>query len=96
MSIVHCIGLTRRSVQIRGRGIRFVTRPFFTMRSCQHLAQPPSWRPPLVCCPLLLIQCIRSYPLHWSPFLHPQPEDAPCRGDRDPLIVVCSTQFCIQ
>jgi len=20
------------------------------------------------------------------PFLHPQPEDAPCRGDRDPLI----------
>jgi hypothetical protein len=22
------------------------------------------------------------------PFLHPQPEDAPCRGDRDPLIVV--------
>ena len=22
----------------------------------------------------------------WRPFLHPQPEDAPCRGDRDPLI----------
>jgi hypothetical protein len=21
-----------------------------------------------------------------APFLHPQPEDAPCRGDRDPLI----------
>jgi hypothetical protein len=21
----------------------------------------------------------------WRPFLHPQPEDAPCRGDRDPL-----------
>jgi hypothetical protein len=21
------------------------------------------------------------------PFLHPQPEDAPCRGDRDPLIM---------
>ena len=26
----------------------------------------------------------------WKPFLHPQPEDAPCRGDRDPLIVVCT------
>jgi hypothetical protein len=27
------------------------------------------------------------------PFLHPQPEDAPCRGDRDPLIKVrVSTQ----
>jgi hypothetical protein len=22
----------------------------------------------------------------WRPFLHPQSEDAPCRGDRDPLI----------
>jgi hypothetical protein len=24
----------------------------------------------------------------WRPFLHPQPEDAPCRGDRDPLTTV--------
>jgi hypothetical protein len=23
----------------------------------------------------------------WRPFLHPQPEDAPCRGDRDTLIM---------
>jgi hypothetical protein len=22
---------------------------------------------------------------NWKPFLHPQPEDAPCLGDRDPL-----------
>jgi hypothetical protein len=22
---------------------------------------------------------------NWRSFLHPQPEDAPCRGDRDPL-----------
>jgi hypothetical protein len=22
---------------------------------------------------------------NWRPFLHPHPEDAPCRGDRDPL-----------
>src|SRR5215470_11032516 len=22
---------------------------------------------------------------NWRPFLHPQPEDAPCRGDKDPL-----------
>jgi hypothetical protein len=21
---------------------------------------------------------------NWRPFLHPQPEDVPCRGDRDP------------
>jgi len=23
---------------------------------------------------------------NWRPFLHPQPEDAPCRGDRDPIM----------
>ena len=44
--------------------------------------------PPLVRCPRLLIQYIRSYPSYRRPFLHPQPEDSPCRGDRDPLIVV--------
>jgi hypothetical protein len=45
---------------------------------------PQAGRPPLVC-PRLLIQYIRSYPPYWRPFLHPQPEDAPCRGDRYPL-----------
>ena len=46
---------------------------------------PQAGGPPLVDCPRLLIQFIRSYPLHWRPFLYSQPEDAPCRGDRDPL-----------
>jgi hypothetical protein len=41
---------------------------------------------PPVGCPLLLIQYIRSYHPYWRPFLHPQPEDALCRGDRNPLI----------
>ena len=31
------------------------------------------------------IQFIRSYPPYRRPFLYPQPEDGPCRGDRDPL-----------
>jgi hypothetical protein len=36
------------------------------------------------------IQYIRSYPPYRRPFLHPQPEDSPCRGDKDPLITaVC-------
>ena len=47
---------------------------------------PPAGGPPLVCCPRLPIQFIRSYPPYRRPFLHPQPEDAPCRVDRDPLI----------
>ena len=44
---------------------------------------PQAGRAPLVGCPRLLIQFSRSYPPYWRPFLHPQPEDAPCRGDRD-------------
>ena len=35
----------------------------------------------------LLIQYNRSCLPYWRPLLHPQPEDAPCRGGRDPLIV---------
>ena len=45
---------------------------------------PQAGGPPLVGCPRLLIQFIRSYPPYRRPFLHPQLEDATCRGDRDP------------
>jgi len=48
--------------------------------------------PPFVGCSRLLIQYIRSYPPYRRPVLHPQPEDTPCRGDRDPLITH-STEF---
>ena len=44
-------------------------------------------RPPLVGCSRLLIQYICSYPRYWKPYFHHQPEDAPYRGDRDPLIM---------
>jgi hypothetical protein len=43
--------------------------------------------PPLVGCPWLPVQYICSYPPYWRPFLHPQPEDAPCYGDRDHLVM---------
>ena len=46
---------------------------------------PQAGGPPLVGCPRLLIQFIRSYPPYRRPFLYPQPEDAPCCGDREPL-----------
>ena len=46
---------------------------------------PQTGGPSLVGCPRLLIQYIRSYLPYWRPFLHTQPDDAPCRGDRDPL-----------
>ena len=47
---------------------------------------PQAGGPLLVGCQRLLILYIRSYPPYWKPFLHPQPEDVPCLGDRDPLI----------
>ena len=43
---------------------------------------PQAGGPPFVGCPWLLIQFIRSYPPYRRPFLYPEPEDAPCRGDR--------------
>ena len=46
---------------------------------------PKTGGPPLVGYPRLLIQFIRRYPPYRRPFLYPQPEDEPCRGDRDPL-----------
>ena len=47
---------------------------------------PQAGGTPLVGCPRLLIQYIRSYPPHWRPFLRPQPEHAPCRGNKEPLV----------
>ena len=50
------------------------------------LPNPQAGGPPLVCYSRLLIQYIRNCPPYWRPFLHPQPEDAPCRADRNTLI----------
>jgi hypothetical protein len=35
----------------------------------------------------------RSYPPYWRPFLHPQPKDAPCRGDNGPIITALLSTF---
>jgi len=57
---------------------------------------PQAGGPPLVSCPRLLIQYIRSCSPYWRPFLHAQPENAPCRGDMVPLItrVIKTTNEC--
>ena len=47
---------------------------------------PQAAGPPQVGCTRQLIQFICSYPPYRRPFLHPQSEDAPCRGERDPLL----------
>ena len=50
------------------------------------LPNPQAGGPPLFGC-LRLLQYIHSYPPYWKLFLHLQTEDAPCRCDRDPLII---------
>ena len=64
----------------------FLNRIFFLQGGVVSSSpNPQAGGPPLVGCPRLLIQLIRSYPPYRRPFLYPQPEDAPCRDDRDPL-----------
>jgi hypothetical protein len=75
------------SVQFRGTSLRFVTCYLFWGGGVVSISPNP-WAvgPHLVSCPQLFIQYIRSYSPYSRPFLHPQPEDAPYRGDRDPHI----------
>jgi hypothetical protein len=63
----------------------FLNRFFLQGGFVSTSPNPQAGGPPLLGCPRLLIQFIRSYPPYRRPFLYPQPEDAPCRGDRDPL-----------
>jgi hypothetical protein len=63
----------------------FLTWMFYRGGVVSTSPNPQAGGPPLVSCPRLLIQFIRSYPPYWRPFLYLQPEDSPCHGDRDPL-----------
>jgi len=47
--------------------------------------KPKVGEPPLVGCPRLHIQFIRSYPPYRRPLLYLQPENAPWLGNMDPL-----------
>jgi hypothetical protein len=85
ISIFHSLGhLSKESVQVRGSFEVFVTSLFFTVKVVSPTPDPQAGGPSLVDCPRLLIQYIRSDLHTWRPFLHPQLEDAPCSGDRDP------------
>ena len=87
MSLFRCLGRTKVSVQVRGLLFEFfATRYVFMMGFVSTSPNPQVEGPLLVGCRRLFIRYIRSYPPYWTPFLHPQPEDAPCRGDRDALV----------
>jgi len=76
---------TPRSPEQASRMWVFLNRIFLQVGVVSTTPNPQAGGPPLVGCPRQLIQFIRSYPPYRRPFLYPQPEDAPCRGDRDPL-----------
>jgi hypothetical protein len=57
------------------------------------LPNPEAGGPPLVGCPRLLIQFIHSYRPYRRPFLHPQPEDVTCRGDREEALYNILIEF---
>jgi hypothetical protein len=84
----RCLCRTRISVDVRGLlYVCFVTRyVLYREEFLAHRQTLQAGGPPLVGCTPLLIQCIRSCPPYWRPFLQVKPEDAPCRGDREPLI----------
>ena len=76
----HSMLAYQRISPARGTSILFLTRSVFRRGVVSTSPNPEAGGPPLVGCPQLLIQYSRSYPPYWRPFLHPQLEDAPCRG----------------
>jgi len=40
--------------------------------------KPQAEEPPIVGCPQLVMQYIRTHPAYWKLFFYPQPEEAPC------------------
>ena len=87
MSLFHCVGRTKESVQFRGLGKYSVIWYFFRGGVVTISPNPQAGGLILVGCPRLHIQYIRSHHPYWRPFLHSQPEDAPCHGDRDSVIM---------
>jgi len=74
------------------RGLRHIypflnKTSFYSEAFLETRPTPQAGEPLLVGCSRLLIQYIPGYPPYWRSLLHPQPRDAPCRGDRDPVIV---------
>jgi hypothetical protein len=86
-----CLCRAKGSVQVWGHVKCFITScKFLQWGAVSTSPNPQAGGPPHLGCPRLLIQYIRSYPatlLIMRLFLHLQPEDVPCRGNRDRLIM---------
>jgi hypothetical protein len=81
-----CLCGTKLPIPVRGKCSWFATKPILRWEVVNTSSNFQVGWQPLVCCPRLLIQYIRNYTPYWRPFLHPQPMDVPCSGNRFPLI----------
>jgi hypothetical protein len=86
ISFSHCLRPAKGSVKVWGLCESFVTWQVLRWGGVSVAPNPQIGGQPLDRYPRQLIKYTRSCQLHWRPFLHPQPEDAPCRGDKGPLI----------
>jgi hypothetical protein len=77
VSLFRCLRCTKISVQVHGKCSSFVTKPLFTVRSCKHLAQPPSWRTT----PCRLSAAAYSIYSHLPSILQAVPPSATCGRD---------------
>jgi hypothetical protein len=76
---------TKESVPVRGFVGCFVTSYFFYGELLAPRPTPKLEDHPLSAVRVCLFHIFAATLHNWRPFVHPQPEDAPCRGDRDPL-----------
>jgi hypothetical protein len=84
----HCFGCTEGSVRFRHLCVWFVTCFNFLRWVVSTSSNPQAGDHPLSAVRDWLFSIFAATLHIWRPFLHPQPGDAWCRGDRDPLITV--------
>jgi hypothetical protein len=64
MSLFHCLGRTKGSVQARGTCIRFISSPIFRLGVLSTSPNPQAGGPPLYGCPRLLFFNIFASTVH--------------------------------
>jgi hypothetical protein len=81
MSFFHCLGRAKESVQVRG-----VLKHFYGEGLSAPRPTPKLEDHNLSAVHDCLFNLFAATLRIWRPSLHPQPEDAPCRGDKGPPI----------
>ena len=81
MSLFHYLGGTKILVQVRCTTTFFVTKPVFTVMSCQHLAQPPSWNTTPCWLSANAYSVYSQAPIVLEAVIHPRTADAPYHVD---------------